>query len=352
MIVTNEQLSAYIQEVQNGPEPLLCAVDTEADSLHRYQESLCLIQFATREGSILIDPLEIADLTPLGNYLADATVWMHGADYDMTMFKRQFGELPAIVYDTQIGARLLGVRKFGLGNLVSHYFGIELSKSSQKADWGKRPLSEKMIDYALDDVNYLLEMGDKIVAGLKECGRYDWFVESCESARQKVLEREVSTEDNWRINGSGKLSRLGLAYLKALWYWRDAEAESWDRPTFMVATNRNLIAWSDGLAEGKQPSLPKHYRPGRAKRFYTAVDAARALTEEEWPKRPKTKRSKRDPNFDEKVDAMMSTRNEVAEKLDIDSSLIAARAVIEAIAGGDETPESALMKWQRECLNL
>lgn len=352
MIVTSEQLSAYIQDVLKGPEPLLCAVDTEADSLHRYQESLCLIQFATRKESILIDPLEIDDLSPLGNYLADATVWMHGADYDMTMFKRQFGELPAVVYDTQIGARLLGVRKFGLGNLVSHYFGIELSKSSQKADWGKRPLSEKMIDYALDDVNYLLEMGDKIVSQLKELGRYEWFVESCESARQKVLEREVSSDDNWRISGSGKLSRLGLAYLRALWHWRDAEAESWDRPTFMVATNRNLIAWSDDLSAGKSVALPKHFRPGREKRFYAAVDATRALSENEWPKRPKKKRSTRDPDFDQKVDALMATRNEVAEKLDIDSSLIAPRAIIEAIAGGDETPESALMKWQRECLNL
>ncbi len=84
---------------------------------------------------------------------------MHGADYDMTMFKRQFGKLPAVVYDTQIGARLLGVRRFGLGDLVNHYFGVELSKSSQKADWGKRPLSPKMIEYALNDVHYLLGNG-------------------------------------------------------------------------------------------------------------------------------------------------------------------------------------------------
>ena len=86
--------------------------------------------------SVLIDPLAIEDLSPLGDYLVDSTVWMHGADYDMTMFKRQFGSLPAVVYDTQIGARLLGARRFGLGDLVKQYFGVELSKSSQKADWG------------------------------------------------------------------------------------------------------------------------------------------------------------------------------------------------------------------------
>jgi hypothetical protein len=98
---------------------------------------------------------------------------MHGADYDMTMFKREFGKLPAVVYDTQIGARLLGARRFGLGDLVKEYFGVELSKSSQKADWGKRPLSPKMIEYALNDVHYLLDMGDMIVSRLRNLGRYD-----------------------------------------------------------------------------------------------------------------------------------------------------------------------------------
>ncbi|RYD64907.1 MAG: ribonuclease D, partial [Verrucomicrobiaceae bacterium] len=163
MIDTPERLVSHLETSRKGAAHPVCAIDTEADSLHRYRESLCLIQFADRDGCVLIDPLAIADLSSLGSYLSDATVWMHGADYDMTMFKRQFGELPAVVYDTQIGARLLGVRRFGLGDLVSQYFGVELSKSSQKADWGKRPLSPKMVEYALNDVHYLLEMGDMIV---------------------------------------------------------------------------------------------------------------------------------------------------------------------------------------------
>src|SRR5690606_33085546 len=189
-------------------------------------ESLCLIQFAVRGECVLIDPLAIEDLSVLGSYLAEATVWMHGADYDMTMFKRQFGNLPAVVYDTQIGARLLGARRFGLGDLVSQYFGVELSKSSQKADWGKRPLSPKMIEYALNDVHYLLEMGDMIVAGLREKGRYEWFIESCEAARRKVIERDESREEPWRIQGAGRLDRKGLHFLKSLWEWRDAEASA------------------------------------------------------------------------------------------------------------------------------
>ena len=136
LIDTPEALVSYLKTSRLRDDSPICAIDTEADSLHRYRESLCLIQFAAGEDCLLIDPLAIDDLSSLGDFLGRAVVWMHGADYDMTMLKRQFGALPTTVYDTQIGARLLGGRRFGLADLVLHYFGVELSKTSQKADWG------------------------------------------------------------------------------------------------------------------------------------------------------------------------------------------------------------------------
>lgn len=330
----------------------MCAIDTEADSLHRYRESLCLIQFATDAECVLMDPLAIEDLTPLGDYLAKSIVWMHGADYDMTMLKRQFGSLPAKVYDTQIGARLMGARRFGLGDLVSHYFGVELSKSSQKADWGKRPLSPKMVEYALNDVHYLLDMGRKIVAELTAKGRLEWFEESCEAAREKVLERDETKEDVWRVQGSGKLEPVGLAYLRALWEWRDEEAKAWDRPSFMVAPNRQLLEWSIELA-GKRPvHLPPHFRSERIKRYKEAIAAAAALPESEWPERPQGKRRKRDRDFDRKVEQLLKLRESVAAKLDIEGSLIAPRAILEGLAANEMNAEEVLLKWQRECLGM
>ncbi len=352
MIETPEALANYLEKSRQGSDHPVCAIDTEADSLHRYRESLCLIQFADRSESTLFDPLAIKDLAPLGAYLSVATVWMHGADYDMTMFKRQFGELPAVVYDTQIGARLLGARRFGLGDLVNLYFGVELSKSSQKADWGKRPLSPKMVEYALNDVNYLLEMGDMIVAKLKEMNRYDWFEESCLAARQKVLDRDDSKEENWRVQGSGKLEAIGLAYLRALWHWRDGEAKSWDRPSFMVAPNRQLLEWSFDLAAGKNPPLPHHYRPERLKRFKAAVDAVKELPKSDWPERHAGKRRKRDRDFERKVDAFIKVRETQASLLDIEGSLIAPRAVLESLAEGESDPKELLLNWQLACLGI
>lgn len=352
MIDTTERLVRHLEKTRLGSDTPVCAIDTEADSLHRYRESLCLIQFAVRGESVLIDPLAIENLSPLGSYLSEATVWMHGADYDMTMFKRQFGELPAVIYDTQIGARLLGARRFGLGDLVNKYFGVELSKSSQKADWGKRPLSPKMIEYALNDVHYLLEMGDLIVAGLRDLGRYEWFEESCAAARQRVLDRDDSKEENWRVQGSGKLDRAGLVHLRALWHWRDAEAKAWDRPSFMVVTNRQLLEWSADLATGRNVNLPHHFRPDRVKRFRATLAAIKELPETEWPDRPIGKRRKRDRDFDQKVDALIKSREAAAAKLDMEGSLIAPRAVLECLAAGDAKPSDVLLKWQQECLGL
>jgi ribonuclease D len=352
MIQTTTDLANFLGNCADTDGQRVCAIDTEADSLHRYRESLCLIQFTAGNECVLIDPLAIGDLSPLDAYLKDSTVWMHGADYDMTMLKREFGQLPATVFDTQIGARLLGVEKFGLGNLVEHYFEIVLSKSSQKADWGKRPLSEKMIDYALNDVRYLLQMGDIIVTRLKEKGRYDWFMESCESARAKVADRDDSKEDQWRISGSGKLDSYGLACLRALWNWRDKEAEAWDKPSFMVAPNRNLIEWSQLLADKQNIVLPHHFRGDRVKRYKEALSEMKGLPKSEWPTRIVIKRRKRDREFDRNVDDMISRRNSIAGELGIDGSLVASRSVIESLVSGEAEPSELMMKWQRDLLEI
>ncbi|MEI7912398.1 MAG: hypothetical protein WCK77_22425 [Verrucomicrobiota bacterium] len=352
LIDTSEALASYLKTSRLGDAVPVCAIDTEADSLHRYRESLCLIQFAAGEDCLLMDPLAIHDLSALGTFLERAVVWMHGADYDMTMLKRQFGALPAKVYDTQIGARLLGGRRFGLADLVLHYFGIELSKTSQKADWGKRPLTPKMVEYALNDVRYLLPMGDMIVADLHAKGRYSWFEQSCDAARKKVFEREDSREDAWRIQGAGKFDPRSLACLRALWLWRDNEAAIWDRPSFMVATNRDLIEWSSTLAQRQTIALPRHFRPDRLKRFHQMRETLETLPEPEWPACAKLQRRKRDRDFERKVDHLLGVRDQAATELDIEGSLIASRAALEGVAAGELEPTAVLLPWQLDLLDL
>lgn len=351
LIDSSDALEVLLASI-DGPHRV-CAIDTEADSLHRYRESLCLIQFAAGDTCVLIDPLTITDLSALGVFLAGAEVWMHGADYDMTMLKRQFGTLPTEVFDTQIGARLLGARRFGLADLVNEYFGVELSKSSQKADWGKRPLTSKMMAYALNDVRFLLPMGQTIVANLKDKGRYDWFVESCEAARLRVLARDDEPkEDQWRIRGCSRFEPKALACLKALWEWRDAEAKKWDRPSFMVLGNAQLMDWAPRLANNQSVSLPGHFRPDRVKRFHEMREVVAALSEDQWPSRAKVLRRKRDNEFDARVEKIIKLRDKAAADFNIEGSLIVSRSVAELLAGGQCRPSEVLLAWQRRILDL
>lgn len=328
------------------------ALDLEADSLHRFREKLCLIQYADEQGVVLIDPLAIEDMRPFALWLQQSQIWMHGADYDMSLLLQAFGVLPKLILDTQIAARLLGFQQFGLAALVEHFFGISLSKKNQKADWGLRPIPPDMQEYAQGDVAYMLEMADRLVADLRRLGRYDWFIESCEWNMQRGLQRfSCSQADNWRIKGSGKLNRRGLAALRALWNWRTAEASVWDRPAFMVCTNDELLRWSTQLQEFRQTYPVPRGNSHRISRFRKAIEHFQLLDEEEYPKVLKTAHRRQDPNFDSRLDMWMECRDRVANSLQIDPCLIASRVQLEAIATDKEEGLSQLMNWQRALLS-
>lgn len=349
MIQTTQELADFLA----GCNGVFHALDTEADSLHCYHEKLCLLQYSDGDRHTLIDPLAIEDLSPLTDLLKSSELWMHGADYDIMLMRRDLDAVPPIVWDTQIAARLLGVKKFGYANLVEHFLGVELSKASQKADWSKRPLTEKMKEYALNDVFYLKPMIDMLLEQLNEKGRYEWFVESCVQARAKVLSRPQAKEDPWRIQGSGKLSPRGLLFLRAIWYWRDGEASEWNKPPFMVCGNKQIIEWVHDALEEKEITLPKHFRSSRRKNFVEAVEEARQVPEAMWPKRPQAaKRRVKDKGFDDRCNEYCAKRDAVAAELDIDSSLVISKAAIESLASEEVEASEVLMKWQCELLGF
>ncbi|HET7872538.1 MAG TPA: ribonuclease D, partial [Terriglobales bacterium] len=120
------------------------ALDTEADSLHAYPEKVCLIQVSTASGDRLIDPLAALNLDPFLEALSGHELIMHGADYDLRLLRRHHRFVPKAVFDTMLAARLLGIRKFGLSDLVETCLGVKLEKGPQKANWALRPLTERM----------------------------------------------------------------------------------------------------------------------------------------------------------------------------------------------------------------
>src|SRR5437016_14120173 len=110
-----------------------------------------------------------------------------------------------------------------------------VTERSREGGGGKLPRTETMIEYAINDTLYLVELAERLTERLQALGRWGWFQESCFKAVSAAAEdREKDPERIWKIPGSSGLQGLSLAVLKVLWHWRDEEAKSADRPSFKV----------------------------------------------------------------------------------------------------------------------
>ena len=138
------------------------SLDTEADSLHSYPEKLCLLQISLPDTDVLIDPLSQLDMTALFKALASRELLIHGSDNDLRLMYAAQQFVPSKIFDTMWAARLLGFTAFGLNDLLSKLLGITLDKGSQKANWTRRPLTDKMAIYALNDSRHLRALADKL----------------------------------------------------------------------------------------------------------------------------------------------------------------------------------------------
>ncbi|MGI8605451.1 MAG: ribonuclease D [Verrucomicrobiales bacterium] len=350
IIETPTALDEFLASLPPPGPQRRCAIDTEADSLHSYREKLCLIQFSCADSHAIIDPLRINDLSGLLKFLQESEVWMHGADFDMSLFRRTFDTVPSRVLDTQVAARLCGHRQFGLAHLVQEVFGVSLSKHSQRANWGRRPLAPQMVEYALNDVRYILPLAERFLARLAQIGRLEWFEQSCTAARELVLQRNPpDSEEAWRITGWGNLQPRGLAALRAFWEWRNREAERLDRPAFKVLNNEPLLEMARVFQEGGTPELAARFPYPAQRRFQQAVESIRKQSPEQWPKRRLSKKAPKLPEAEPRFDHLRAHRDKIASSLDIEGSLIAPRGLLEEIAQ-DANAATHLLPWQRDLM--
>jgi len=327
-------------------------VDTEADSLHCYQEKVCLIQVGLPDADELVDPLAGVDLAPLMEALSRTEIVLHGADFDLRMLYRAGLGAPGSVFDTMMAARLTGAAKFGYSALVADYFDVALPKGSQKANWANRPLSPKMEQYARNDTHYLLPLADALEQRLRELGRLDWLRQSCAravDAARVVRERDPETE--WRVRGSHALGPRAGAVLRALWLWREEEARAADRPPFHVLSNEELVDSARRFDRGEPVSL-RRLRGGRPERFARVADEALRLDRSAWPTRPRpAPRPRKTREQQQRFDELKRRRDRTARDLAIDADLIAPRAALERIAADATDGMAALLPWQRALLD-
>jgi ribonuclease D len=332
--------------------PERIAIDTEADSLHCYFEKLCLIQVSVPGHDWLVDPLAGMPMDPLFAALAGKELILHGADYDLRLMRRIGYSGPSRIFDTMIAARLAGVAEFSLAALLKKHFGLDIPKSSQKANWAKRPLPKTMLDYAVNDTRHLHRLAEIYEGELRRLGRFAWFEQCCERAiRATESSRERDTEEAWKITGSGQLRGRPAAILRELWRWRDSEARAVDRPSFHILSNERLLKAAISYHEGRAVEIP-HLRGGRRRRFEEAVERALALPESSWPVYIRQSRQRPSRVQEDQMKDLRTKRDAIAAELNLDPSLIAPKAAIEGLVLLESEAPKQLMPWQRELLGL
>lgn len=359
---SDSTLAPLTARLQKAPR---AALDTEADSLHSYFEKVCLIQIEVKGRIYLVDPLSDVDLTEFLEVLADKPLIFHGAEYDLRMMRASFGFRPRVaVFDTMLAAQLLGYEQFGLAALVERYFEVVLPKTGQRSDWSKRPLTDAQLEYAGDDVRYLGALADRLAAKLKEIGRKDWHVESCERMVEATgQENGRDPEEAWRIKGVSKLTHHEMVFAREIWRWRESEARRSDRPPFKVLGNQALIdlaAWAakhtrTPLERG--PKLPRNCRGKRLAALKRAIRRAHETPKSQWPALHKSRGKKPSgPEPTKLIDALRTECARIAGELELPPSVLAPRAAMVAVARRrprsiESTMKAGpLMKWQAELL--
>lgn len=341
------------------------ALDTEFVRERTFFPQLGLVQVGDRERNVLVDPLAIADLTPLAELLSDRSVTkvLHSASEDLEVFYRRLGVLPEPLFDTQVAASLVGLgASLGYRALVAELFGHDLPKGETRTNWLRRPLSEAQERYAAQDVVYLLPAYDHLLAELRRRDREPWLREEIAQAADPGRFDLPPAEAYLRIRGAGRLDRRQLAVLRELAAWREEEARARDLPRNFVVTEAGLVAVArsrpQSLGELQRISalkVPEVRRHGAA--LLAAVAAGQAVPADQLPEVARPPRGK--PSVQrELMAAMKDVVRERAAALDLPPEVLASGSVLKDVLyralepdrdAADLLPPS-LASWRRELL--
>ena len=367
--VTGPRPTRYTLIDQPGAlAPLLAALDrvdevfldTEADNMYHYKTRLCLLQFLVDGEVYLVDALAPGlDFDPLWKRLAQLHLVMHGSDFDLRLLHDRCGFRAKSIFDTMLAAQLLGRPRIGLAALLEEHFSVQLDKDGQKANWSRRPITQKLLDYACLDVWHLPALRDLLTRELAQLDRLDWLDQQCTAQIEAGIEGFApATEHDWRIGRSERLRGCGLPVLHAVWHWRETTAEHIDTPPFKVCNNDLLLdiayAAEDGQSEAailKQVNLGK-----RHDRLFdslaTALRTGFVTAPETLPKRPGRDVSRRSLTTAElaRLDRIKEDRDRIAQKLAIEPTLIANRGQLSQLALTPTALDAVLHPWQADLL--
>lgn len=241
LIDTTESLNALCERLKKHE---FITVDTEFIREKTYYPQLCLLQIASMDEAVCVDPLaKDMDLSPLYDILNDEKIIkvFHAARQDIETFVNLTGSIPAAVFDTQVAAMVCGFREsVSYQNLVSKLLKINLDKSMRFTDWSRRPLTGKQVEYALNDVTHLRFVYLKLKEMLKENGRTSWLTEEMNLLTDMKTYRQ-DPQEMWKRFKPTCTSPQYLSLLQALAAWREEEAQRTNRPRKHILRDEMLL---------------------------------------------------------------------------------------------------------------
>jgi ribonuclease D len=209
------------------------AIDTEFVRERTYYPRLCLVQAATGSDILLVDPLRIGDEDLLRRFLQASRQphVIHAARQDVEVLLPLTERPLAPLLDTQLAAALLGFpAQVGYGELVRQVLGVDLKKGHARTDWAARPLKQEQLEYAADDVRYLLPVAEELQSRLDAAGRLDWLAEECAVLSDPALYETAPSEAWRRLKGLDRMRPEERAIACALAAWREAKAAQRNLP--------------------------------------------------------------------------------------------------------------------------
>ena len=351
-IDSDDALADLVARLVN--EPLL-AIDTEFERRSTYYPKLALVQVANPESVWLIDPLAISDWTPLRTLLPDSSSVkvLHSASEDIEVLRYATGAIPEPLFDTQIACAFLGEGpSLGYATLLQKLVGIELDKSQTRSDWMQRPLTDKQIHYAEQDVVWLPEIHDRLAARLEQAGKLEWFREECRMVVERGRDEPDPVQSVSRFRMRGQWDGKKLARLQALSTWRECTARKEDRPRTWILPDATVIAFAERVPEnaaaiarcdGVHPRIVRKHGEAIIELLRTAETSAGFA---------KPAMAAADSGDRDRIKRLQLRIGKLADELGLDASRLARRADLERwVASPQHAHDSRLLEgWRGDLL--
>ncbi|EAR23734.1 ribonuclease [marine actinobacterium PHSC20C1] len=326
VIDEREDYLAAVEAIAAGNGPI--GIDAERASGYRYSQRAYLIQIFRRgAGTFLFDPPAIGDFSELNDVIANEEWILHAATQDLTCL-REVGLYPTRLFDTELGARIAGLPRVGLGTVVEHFLGIHLAKEHSSADWSTRPLPQAWLVYAALDVELLVDLREALGELLDSADKHDIAQQEFDSvlARDLIIVRA----EPWRRLSGVHSVRGGknLAVARELWVARDAYAQEVDTAPGRLVPDSALVAAARVLPETKRQLSALKEFSGRASRtqldrWWAAIQTGLASTDipssrvvnDTLP--PPRVWSEKNPEADRRLKAARASMMEASEEISI-----------------------------------